>query len=317
MYREVEDQLKAYVDDPSNPHNLSDDEKKWFRFLIDNFRTEFNAWGGKAELEPYFQHFSRGSKPYRAMGGAYLHISYDLSRVIADSLKSNQAFSFGLAHARARGLFLLQAPIFFHLVEECGKNPRIFGLPFAWINRICGARCRFSLAGVIGNWILALRTTAWVHGEILNDSSTWDRTYLEYRILDGIISAARHVARNRTDVLAWPRRLKPSEILPTLAAYSVILLLQAGEPNQPFLKQLREQLRALWGDFLSLVSPLFSNPVSAILIAVILGAVGSSLYLAYTYVKAVAWADRLGEAILYRVEQQIIRAPTEGRQQSE
>jgi hypothetical protein len=190
-------------------------------------------------------------------------------------------------------------------------------LPFALIHRLLSPRSRFSLAGVIGNWILALRTTAWVHGEILHESSPLVRQDLEHKILRGIKLAAIDVARYRWGVPAWPRRLKPPDMLPTLTAYSMILLQQAGEPSKPFLEQLLEQLQKLWGDFLSLFSLLLSNPVSAILIIVILGTLASSLYLAYTYVKAVAWADRLGEAILYRVEQQIMGVPTEGRQQSE
>lgn len=315
MYEGVEYRLEWYVDNPVNPDRLSDSEKDWFNFLIENFRAEFDEWPKDEKLRPYFDHFLGRPKPYRAMGGAYLHIAYDLPRVIADSLAPERTFNDDLDFGRARGIYLQQTPTFFKVIEEYGTKMKIFG-PFALINfLISWINPRLSLAGVMGSWILALRTTAWVHGEILHDSTSEMRRNLEKNLRSAVIEATREVSRSRWNVLEWPRRLTPQRMLKSPPAIlSVVLFLQAagdgsggtGEPS------FFDQLRLLLDQFLNQVWLLLPYLFTAVVAVTILGAVA---YLLFSYAKAVAWADYLGEAIYYRVGETIVETLEAKREQ--
>jgi hypothetical protein len=281
LYEKVEQYLTAYVNNPNNPDRLSSSEKDWFNFLITNFRNEFGKWAADVRLQGYLDFFRKGSNAYKALGCAYLHIAYDLPRVIADSLKDEHSFANGLDLGRARGIYLQQAPAFFDIIENQGTNNEIFGHLFSFLNWITPDR--FSLVGVMGNWILALRTTAWVHAEILKSCTPKKRADLESSLLDAITQAANDVAGDRRNLTGWPRRLRPQQMLKMSAFF--ILLQETGQRTP-----IDHYSALLW-----LIT----------LIVVVIGVTGA--YQLINYFKTVLLADRLGEAILYRMEEKIIK----------
>jgi hypothetical protein len=285
LYEKVEQYLTAYVNNPNNPDRLSSTEKEWFIFLITNFRNEFRKWAADARLQPYLSYFRKGSNAYKTLGCAYLHIAYDLSRVIADSLKSEHSFASGLDLGRARGIYLQQAPAFFDMIEKNGTNKEIFGHLFSVLNWITPDR--FSLVGVMGNWILALRTTAWVHAEILHSCTPQKRAALESSLLDAITQAANDVAGDRRNLTGWPRRLKPQQML-KISGY--FILLQETVQRTPVEPYYSSQTALLW--LITLIG----------VVVVVIGA-----YQLINYFKTVLLADRLGEAILYRMEEKIVK----------
>lgn len=292
LYEKVEQYLTAYVSNRKNPDRLSLQEKEWFTFLITNFRTEFSKWEADLKLHHYLDYFRDGSNAYKTLGCAYLHIAYDLPRVIADSLKVQHSFASGLDIGRARGIYLQQAPAFFELIENHGTNKEVFGRFFSFLNGIIPDR--FSLVGVMGNWILALRTTAWVHAEILNSCVPGKRAELEDTLLNAINQAADYVSKDRRNMTGWPRRLKPQQML---KISGLVILLQETGQQTPVEQYSSGQTVLPWLVTLIVVAALL--PVA---------------YQLIKYFKTVLLADRLGEAILYKMDEKIVKAlnPKEG-----
>jgi hypothetical protein len=63
-------------------------EQRWLQYLIDHFESEYFAWERKPELRKYLEiteQSSGRSKLLRVLGHAYLHLCYDLPRVLANS----------------------------------------------------------------------------------------------------------------------------------------------------------------------------------------------------------------------------------------
>jgi len=93
--------------------------------------------------------------------------------------------------------------------------------------------------------------------------------------------------RLSTNMTGWPRRLRPQQMLKMSAFF--ILLQETGQ-RTPVVDSYSSQNTLLW--LLTLI----------VFVIVVTGA-----YQLIKYFKAVLLADRLGEAILYRMEEQIIK----------
>lgn len=280
LYEEVTRKLNEYLDNPLNEDALSTLEKEWLRYLIHSFRDNYKAWEkGGPRLIRYLNRFrTLFSSPYafRLIGHAYLHIAYDLPRIVADSL-SNDGYSasgkdplgrdlpIAIDRVRARGIFQKQSPLFLELAEKAFRRYGIAGIPGV-ISKLIPER--LSLFRVFGNWVVGLRMSAWVHGEVLRDVNTTERQIRESRLLYAVDQAAADVVGRKYNPFWWPSRLQSPDIL------LAIVVVQGG----------------VFGDI-----PVWSRYLTlGFLLLLLIG------YLLFRYFALVQFADNLGEAIYRR-----------------
>jgi hypothetical protein len=283
MYDEVTEKLEDFIDSP-NSYTLVDSEKDWLRYLIEAFRSDYEAWErGEPKLVDYLQRFHRGRltpRIFTFVGHAYLHIAYDLPRDIADSLSNNTppyskvdrhdtSIPQAIDLLRARGIYLAQAPTFLELMEKSARKMSITGV-VGLLSKAIPAR--LGIFRVLGNWILALRNAAWIHGESLNQVSAYDRQQLEQRLLDAVHEAAKEVVGVKWNPFAWPSRLQSPALL-----LSLIVFIQAtGVTSNPSLKKYL--------------------PIALLLLVAI-------CYFLFLYKALIRYVDYLGEAVYVKTNE--------------
>jgi hypothetical protein len=180
LYRAVTRALRQFVNDGSRVNAISDTEVDWFDDLIRGFDAEFYAWPVTANphIRNYLDLFAarRVSTPLRLAAHAFLHVAYDLPRVIADNLKAYPLQD----RARLRSLFLRPAPLFRQVFMDQLRQGFVgtLGRPFGY----------FKPAEIAGYWLLSLRSVAWIHAETLADAGI-RRPFMELRLARGLLSA--------------------------------------------------------------------------------------------------------------------------------
>lgn len=208
---------------------LSSEERAWLEYLIAAFKRNYEAWEFKAELRDYLLRIEKRSlfRVYDLIGHAYLHVAYDLPRVIADSHSNTRpgGSSFdelelkipqSIDMDRARPIYLGFGPRFLELMEKSSKKWAVAGW-FSLTKLIPG---RNSLMRTFGYWVVSLRTVAWIHADSLREAS--DRKALEGKLLQAIKDAADAVDGQRWNPFAWLSRLFP----PVLSVVPVLWLQQ-------------------------------------------------------------------------------------------
>src|SRR5262245_2069066 len=187
LYERVTRKLENHINDEQRADNLLADKALWFHGLIQGFQREFNEWRNyrNNDLEGYLQIFEApGIDPnLRLAAHAFLHIAYDLPRVIANSLVP--------PHSRSdlRTIFLRPTPLFLKTFLVHAKSGH-FGL----LGRILGY---FESARVLAFWVIALRSVAWIHAEILADAGPVDKLHLEERMAQALLAAGREATIHR------------------------------------------------------------------------------------------------------------------------
>jgi hypothetical protein len=190
LYADVDGALAAYVDEGVRRGHTTPSMQEWFKELSAGFHREFEAWAHYPETHPigsYLRDFEQvRSKSLRLAAHAFLHVAYDLPRVIADTL---QASSYGDRRA-LRSFFLRPAPLFRQMLVN-----QVRGGAFGAILRPLGF---FESTEILGYWLLALRSVAWIHAESLADSP--DRTVLEWQLAGALWATGRR-ARGKIEKL--------------------------------------------------------------------------------------------------------------------
>lgn len=143
---------------------------QWLMRLVAGFEQEYQAWRSDPKILSYLDEVDRAGKSWRAsrlIAHACLHILYDLPRVIAVSLDELPA---SVTEWEARRLFYSLNNDFRDLFQEMSTAGEVMGqLRFIGrFMRLQGDDGR-ALIGVLSNWIVALRTTAWIHAEYLRN----------------------------------------------------------------------------------------------------------------------------------------------------
>jgi hypothetical protein len=209
LYGEVTKVMTAYG------IGLAAQEKQWLVYLIEAFWKNFEAWEYKPEVRDYLLRFKRRGvfTVYQLIGHAYLHIAYDLPRVIADSHTNTYGTPLtdplgmdipqAIPMDRARLIYLGPGPNFLALMQETSGWPSVTGI-FALLKIV---PFRKSLMGTFGYWIVALRTVAWIHADSLRESG--NRATLEQSLLASVKQAADEVDQQRRNPFAWLVRLFP------------------------------------------------------------------------------------------------------------
>ncbi len=160
LYDDVTKGLAGFVSEATSKAQISAAEDRWLQDVTNGFTDQFFKWGDKppanASIAAYLQMVARAPKIVRLAGHAFLHIGYDLPRVLADHMNDC-----GLDRARKRGLFLKPTPMFRQIFMDTLKKGT-FGI----VGRALGF---MEPIEVLAYWVVSLRSIAWIHAEILTD----------------------------------------------------------------------------------------------------------------------------------------------------
>lgn len=160
LYDRVTKTLREHLVTELGVGALAPPDLAWFEDLIVQFDIEFHHWNsyGPSPIRTYLTLFEdpRVSRYLRLAAHAYLHIAYDLPRVISTTLLRAPG-----SRDSKRRAFLRPGPVF---LKAFLMHARAGG--FGGPGRIIG---RFKPVQMLAYWVIALRTVAWVHAEILAD----------------------------------------------------------------------------------------------------------------------------------------------------
>lgn len=189
LYARVTDALRLYVVEANRTGDLSDDEARWFNGLIEAFLARYQLWWQPQhpdpQIERYLARFDRWSVPaeVRLAGHAFLHIGYDLPIAMADMLYPDPA-----AQARQGLVFVRPGPLFAKVCVEFVKSG-----DFGPVRRFLPARA----LRLMSFWVLALRTTAWIHAGLLAYESGSRRDGMMAQMAVELDEAARRALEER------------------------------------------------------------------------------------------------------------------------
>lgn len=190
LYATVARQMARFCDERVGAKIVARDEADWFRQLLVDFEREFGRWGGASaapRVNDYLRRLDAEPRLVRLAGHVFLHIAFDLPRVLRASFVDRPA----IARHRMRGLFLMPASLL-HLDAMRRTELARHDLRARLAGGIGGLR-------VLAQWVQALRTNAWLHAEIAHDAGVAAACF-EEALMDGLdagLAAARGDRRTR------------------------------------------------------------------------------------------------------------------------
>jgi hypothetical protein len=216
LYNEVTDRLREHAGERLDlrlrqpPNGISQAEYDWYEQLIKGFAVEMGNWVAphQPDVSSYLKLFEGHSLAVTKVSGhAFLHVAYDLPRVIADSFAHFPA----IPVSRMRALFLQPAPIFRQAFKkELGKGtlgPMLVPL-----------RAMPSIE-MLAFWVTSMRSVAWIHAEILADPAM-NRKAVEANLAAALLEAGR-TAMKKNFLFRLPK-LDNSILLQTPLATAVL-----------------------------------------------------------------------------------------------
>lgn len=162
LYRQVTNMIH----DHAKSHGWAEPERVFIDYLVAGFFEEYRDWQMKPTTGAYLKLFSSPSHldALRVVAHAYLHIAYDLPRVLAQSFQDVRPPLIPIdAPARINRFLELQDGLK-RVLDAAGSDTRIMG-GLAHAIRLIPWRSHF--LDVFGNWILVLRSNAFLHAEVL------------------------------------------------------------------------------------------------------------------------------------------------------
>lgn len=191
LYRSVTLQMRRYRDDATNA--LTVDEIQWLSNLIAGFQERFDNWPTH-EIEYLEALYGQNWDTFTVAGHAYLHVSYDLPIVIADSLLGQAASQKALVSTvRASEIYLSLEKGFKDAVHSDWEKPFLVKL-FLWR--------RLEFDTVFLAWLVHLRNGAWIHASQIASSSDSDRSELREALHERV---QQKLARALEQTWPWSR----------------------------------------------------------------------------------------------------------------
>jgi hypothetical protein len=164
-------------------------ENRWLRILVDGFLAERDRWNVNGPCGQYFenceQYLPKGPIP-RLAAGAFLHISYDLPRVLADNWPGKPDSAM-LGEERGEWVYFYLSPVFLQAFGTVARNRRVAG----WMSALVRVVPSGAL-GMVAHWALHLRTAAWIHARKLQGLPQRDREIREDAMATAMAGAVTH-----------------------------------------------------------------------------------------------------------------------------
>jgi hypothetical protein len=224
-YEKLTKEIKDLYNDIGKIQDPTD--RQWLQTLTEQFIKERESWEENKDLDDYREQCEklRGWRALQLIAGAYLHISYDLPRVIANNWPKASAEEF-----RREQIYLRLAEIFGNVFKVVTRDRRVLGYPFLLI--------RFLPKGVLDiatHWVLHLRAIAWIHARQLHNDPPGIRESRERALLKAMVNALKHTSI-----------LRP---LPHPPQSSLLMQIAATVPSIALIGQHNVQLKSFVGDF--------------------------------------------------------------------
>lgn len=182
VYETVTKRMRVY-------QNRLDQHKDWFEKLIIGFQEQRSLWDRSSphELDGYMSKWDISQSRLKHLSiAAYLHIAYDLPRVIANNHGPLDLYDRYDVYVGAEHIFSEVLSDTARSVKVVGWWPGLLSKSIAVSERLFGKTNAFE---VMGQWVLKLRTTAWIHGQRLAVLPDEERTEAEARLLAGMEKA--------------------------------------------------------------------------------------------------------------------------------
>ncbi len=182
--------------------------RSWLETLVRGFLDERRNWPSNPLDEApttYREYMMLASRlRWRILhltACAYLHISYDLPRVIADEWPNTGSWATGPDQKTGQYIYFDLRPIFSSVLHSVAKRRAVMGIPALFLSRLPN-----DIVGILSHWVLVLRASAWMHAQRLQSAGP-QRTYIEAKMMEAMIAALSHVQNSRpwpTEFLAPP-----------------------------------------------------------------------------------------------------------------
>lgn len=177
---------------------LEADERRWFIDLLEHSEAGYRRWGENPDLEDYLARVGRlRSRALANLAQSYLHLAYDLPRLLADSFARHP----DLDRERIGRVYAATGAPVAELARVSSVQTSVFGGLAIALRLVPGGA---SMRRTIGNWLLVHRCSAW--GAALRLGRIHDRARGERLLTAGVTGAARRLF-HRPDPLHWLRRL--------------------------------------------------------------------------------------------------------------
>jgi len=163
-------------------------ERDWLGALIKGVKDERDEWLNTANLAPYLQACSRlKSRFLRLMVATYLHISYDLPRVLANHWATDPP-----PEVSREFIYFDLAPVFPDVLKKIVGRRKVTGIYNCILVFFSTGAVRIAV-----NWLMYLREAAWRHGRALSLQDAQTRTDTERRMLEAMTAALDDVSNYR------------------------------------------------------------------------------------------------------------------------
>jgi hypothetical protein len=203
-YSRVTERMRAYG------ATLPAAEQRWLTSLIDGFMIQRNRWTTAPEIAPYLDSCARLRWRFlRLIASAYLHVSYDLPRVIANHWNFDPP---RVTEERTELIFFDLSNVFPEILETVAVNYTVSG----WPSIVAKWFVPKGAVKAAAHWVLLLRASAWIHARRLYLSKPQQRHYREKKMLEAITAAVADVSNlrpwsagllfppNLARAVAWP-----------------------------------------------------------------------------------------------------------------
>jgi hypothetical protein len=198
----------------------------WINSLVVDFQTERDTWPTNpwstsvSPTKAYFEAASKLRMPVlQVTSCAFLHICYDLPRVIANHWPAGGSSPASFDERDAEGAYIALEAVFPTVAQAAIKRRAIVG----WWSMFLGLIPE-TLIRIASCWIYRLRLAAWSHARILQAAP--DRPAIEARMLTAVTTAIKHV----DDLRPWRAGLLGP---PNTAVFGLAAFGAAGNLNSP------------------------------------------------------------------------------------
>jgi len=192
-------------------------ETAWLNQIVVDFKSERNRWPDSAQLVLYRRQWKRlRFRVVRLVAAVYLHVSYDLPRVLADNWPAKGIWSGGPSEPQVERLYFDLRSIFSDIFSTRARRLQVTGIfaPMLWIVPL-------ALISNLRHWVSHLREATWRHGRTLSDLSPADRDYAERRMIEAMTLALGEVSN-----LPWRFILPdpPNLVMPVFAVVPAVVV---------------------------------------------------------------------------------------------
>jgi hypothetical protein len=211
--------------------SLPTEQANLLRFLYFGFWREYKPkWLDQPIRDLLKRVQKKASKALQVACQAYLHMAYDLPRVIASALTANPGI--GLTSSEMEDTYLLMDDLFERALRVQFKSVRSVGF-IAIVAKVLPDSV--SPSGIAAVWVLAIRGRSFHNGEKLRQAqlrSLHERERLDDQLKAAVILAIDEVLDHRLNPASWFTFLRsPSIVLPCIAFPIVLSLLTLSVPG--------------------------------------------------------------------------------------